>query len=109
MGAALRRGINLGDISLGPGEGITGVYSEFGTNIDKLRLSTDHGVLESTGEKGDKQHPVDWRPATGEVVLGFSGRSDDDPKGAVYVLQAVVARFEGIDWEPIDALDCDDE
>lgn len=103
------RGINLGDISLGPGEGITGIYSEFGTNIDKLRLTTDHGVLESKGEKGDKQHPVDWRPAPGEVVLGFSGRSDDDPAGAVYVLQAVVARFEGIDWEPIDALDRDDD
>lgn len=68
MGAVLRRGINLGDISLGPGEGITGFYSEFGTNIDKFRLTTDHGVLESTGEKGDKQHPVDWRPAPGEVV-----------------------------------------
>jgi hypothetical protein len=103
-----RSSINLGDISLGPGEGITGIYSEFGTNIDKLRLATDQGVLESAGDKGDKQHPVDWPPASGQVVLGFSGRSDDDPTGAIYALQAVVAHFEGIDWEPIDAIDLDD-
>jgi hypothetical protein len=42
------------------------------------------------------------------VVLGFSGRSDDDPKGAVYALQAVVARIEGIDWAATDALVLDD-
>jgi hypothetical protein len=97
------RGINLGDIEVGIGEGIRGIYSEFGTNIDKLRLETDQGVLESWGDKGDKQHPVNWRLGPGQVVLGFSGRSDDDPKGAVYGLQAVVARIEGISWQPLDA------
>ncbi len=102
------RQTNLGDIGLGPGEGITGIYSEFGTNIDKLRLVTDQGVLDSFGDKGDKQHPVDWQPAPGQVVLGFKGRSDDDPSGAIYALQAVVARIEGIDWQPIDTLDLND-
>lgn len=101
-------GHNLGDISFGPGEGITAIYSEFGSNIDKLRLATDQGVLESQGDKGDKQHPVNWQPAPGQVVLGFSGRSDDAPTGALYGLQAVVAQFEGIDWEPIDNLDRED-
>jgi len=102
------RGNNLGDISFGPGEGITALYSEFGTNIDKLRLETDQGVLESSGDQGDKQHPVNWRRAPGEVVLGFSGRSDDVPTSALFGLQAVVARFEVITWEPIDSLDRDD-
>jgi len=102
-------GHNLGDISFGPGEGIRAIYSEFGTNIDKLRLETDQGVLESLGDKGDKQRPVNWRRAPGEVVLGFSGRSDDVPTGALFGLQAVVARFEGITWEPIDSLDRDDD
>ena len=102
------RGDNLGDLPIASGEGITAIYSEFGTNIDKLRLQTNQGILESSGNQGDKQHPVDWRPVPGQVVLGFSGRSDDEPDGAVYSLQAVVARIEGIDWEPIDALDMND-
>jgi hypothetical protein len=102
------RGVNLGDISLGPGEGLTGIYSEFGTNIDKLRLVTDQGVLENFGDRGDRQHPVDWKRPPGQVVLGFSGRSDDGPAGALYALQAVVARIEGIDWQPIDTLDLND-
>lgn len=102
------RGDNLGDLPIGPGEGITAIYSEFGTNIDKLRLDTHQGALESSGTQGDKQHPVNWRPGPGQVVLGFSGRSDDEPTGAIYALQAVVARIEGIDWAPIDALDLDD-
>jgi hypothetical protein len=42
------------------------------------------------------------------VVLGFSGRSDDSPEGAVYALQAVVASIEGIDWLPIDHVDLKD-
>lgn len=102
------RGINLGEISFGPGEGITGLYSEFGTNIDKLRLESDQGVLESSGDKGDKQHPLRWQPGPGEVVIGFSGRSDDDPAGAIHALQAVVARVDGIDWLPIDSVELND-
>ncbi len=99
---------NLGDISFAVGEGIRGIYSEFGTNIDMLRLETDQGNLKSTGSKGYKQHPVDWHPGPGEVVLGYSGRSDDIPEGAVYALQAVVATIEGIDWLPIDHMDLED-
>lgn len=102
------RGNDLGDITFGPGEGVTAIYSEFGTNIDRLRLETDQGVLESTGDQGDKQRPVNWTRAPGEVVLGFSGRADDLPTGALYGLQAVVARFEEIVWEPIDRLDQED-
>lgn len=102
------RQTNLGDISFGLGEGIRGIYSEFGTNIDKLRLETDQGNLESTGSKGDKQHPVDWHPGPNQVVLGFTGRSDDTPEGAVYALQAVVATIEGIDWHPVDQMDLED-
>jgi hypothetical protein len=51
---------------------------------------------------------VDWHPGPGEVVLGYSGRSDDIPEGAVYALQAVVATIEGIDWLPIDHMDLED-
>ncbi|MCE2839583.1 MAG: jacalin-like lectin [Cyanobacteriota bacterium] len=102
------RRTNLGDINFDEGEGIRGIYSEFGTNIDLLRFETDQGNLESTGTKGDKQHPVDWHPGPGQVVLGFSGRSDDNPDGAVYALQAVVASIEGIDWLPIDHVDLED-
>jgi len=103
------RGIKLGTPhTFGPGEGITEIYSEFGTNIDKLRIITDQGMLESTGEKGDKNNPVHWQRGPGEVVLGLIGRSDDETDGAVYALQAIVAHIEGIDWQPIDALDLED-
>jgi hypothetical protein len=87
---------------------LAGIGLEAGWRVDKLRLVTDQGVLESSGDKGDKQHPADWQPASGQVVLGFSGRSDDDPAGALYALQAVVASIEGIDWPPIDSLDLND-
>jgi hypothetical protein len=87
---------------------LAGIGMEAGTRVDKLRLETPQGVLVCNGDQGDKQHPVDWRPGPGQVVLGFSGRSDDDPKGAVYALQAVVARIEGIDWAATDALVLDD-
>lgn len=107
-GGTPNKGKNLGDFSFAEGQGISGIYSEFGSNIDKLRLDTSQGTLENWGDKGDKQHPVDWHPGPGQVVLGFSGRSDDIPNGAVYALEAVVASIEGIDWLPIDAIELED-
>jgi hypothetical protein len=98
------RGNQCGDKRLGVGESISAIFGEFGpTNIDKLRLiNFDKWVLAGGGERGDKQHPVDWRRAPDQVVLGFTGRSNNNDDGAIFALQAVVARFERIDWEPID-------
>jgi hypothetical protein len=48
---------------------------------------------------------VHWQSGPNQIALGFSGRSDDNPAGALYALQAIVARFQKIDWEPIDGQD----
>jgi hypothetical protein len=97
------RGNRRGEQELSEGEGITEIYAEFGSHLDKLFLTTDRGRLGGGGNAGDQQHPVAWQKAANEVVLGFSGRSDDHPKGAVFTLRAIVARFEGIKWEKLDS------
>lgn len=97
-------GLLQGTKSLGEGESITAIASEFGPkNIDRLSLRNgDTWTLTGGGEKGDKQHPLNWQRAANQVVLGFTGRSDDDKHGALYALQAVVAEFERLMWEHID-------
>jgi len=97
-------GLRQGEQSLGEGEGLSAIYAEFGPrNIDKLRLFNGTSwVLGGGGDKGDKLHPVNWQRSSDQVVLGFTGRSDNSEKGALFALQAVVARFERIEWEPID-------
>ncbi|MCP9902382.1 hypothetical protein KBZ09_17495 [Cyanobium sp. Cruz CV11-17] len=99
-----KRGLRQGERSLGEGEGISAIYAEFGPrNIDKLRLfNGDSWVVGGGGERGDKSRPVNWQRASDQVVLGFTGRSDNSEEGALFALQAVVARFERIEWEPID-------
>lgn len=99
------KGNNLGDIQLGPGKKISEIYSEYGTSIDRLKIDADQRVLENFGTKGDRQHPVHWQYGPNQIALGFSGRSDDNPAGALYALQAIVATFQKIDWEPIDGQD----
>jgi hypothetical protein len=96
------RGTPSGDVELAAGEGVTEIYSEFGTHLDKILIKTDRGMLGGGGNQGDRLHPLSWRKAPQAVVLGFSGRSDDMPKGAVYTLRAIIARFEGINLEKLD-------
>lgn len=99
-----KRGLRQGERRLPDGESITALYAEFGPkNIDKLNIiNADMWQLAGGGDKGDKLHPLHWQRSANEVVLGFTGRSDDSDAGAVFSLQAVVARFEGIEWEPVD-------
>jgi hypothetical protein len=92
------RGRPSGDVEFGPGEGVIGLESEFGSHLDRLLVSTDRGRLGGGGDAGDRQ--VNWQKAANEVVLGLTGRSDDGDHGAVYMLRAVVARFEGLRWQP---------
>jgi hypothetical protein len=97
------RGNPSGEQELSEGEGVTEIYGEFGSHLDKLFLTTDRGRLGGGGDEGDREHPVVWQKADNEVVLGFSGRSEDHAKGAVFTLRAIVARFEGIKWEKLDS------
>lgn len=93
------RGRPSGDLEFAPGEGVISLESEFGSHLDRLLVTTDRGRLGGGGDAGNKQ--VNWQKAANEVVLGFTGRSDDADHGAVYMLRAVVARFEGIRWQSI--------
>lgn len=95
------QGKDSGSIELNEGEGINEIYSEFGTGLDKLLLTTDRLTLGGGGNRGDRDHPVHWQRAHNQTVLGFSGRSDNHPKGVVQQLTATVATFEGIRWEEI--------
>ena len=53
-------------------------------------------------DTGDRLHPVNRQRASDQVVLSFTGRSDNTEEGALFALQAVVARIERIEWDPID-------
>jgi hypothetical protein len=96
------RGNLSGDVELAAGEGVNEIYSEFGTHLDKILLKTDRGTLGGGGNQGDRLHPMSWQRGPQEVLIGFSGRADDKPEGAVYTLSAIIARFEGIHWEKFD-------
>jgi hypothetical protein len=92
-------GSDLGDMELGTGVGIARIKGLSGIpngRVNQLQLTTSDGQRRGGG--GDKGNtPLDWQPATNQVVLGFHGRS----KAELDSLTAVIATFGPLVWEPI--------
>jgi hypothetical protein len=92
-------GSDLGEMELGTGVGIARIKGLSGIpngRVDQLELTTSDGQRRGGG--GDKGNtPLDWQPATNQVVLGFHGRS----KAELDSLTAVIATFGPLVWEPV--------
>ncbi|MFM7236586.1 MAG: jacalin-like lectin, partial [Cyanobium sp.] len=84
---------------LGSGEGIArskGLSGIPNGRVDQLELTTSDGQRRGGG--GDKGNtPLDWQPATNQVLLGFHGRS----KAELDSLTAVIATFGPLVWEEV--------
>jgi hypothetical protein len=89
-------GSDLGEMQLGAGVGIERIEAKTGIRVDRLILTSSDG--QSLGGGGDRgNRTLLWERAANEVVLGFSGRAGSE----LDALQAVVAAFGPLTWEPV--------
>jgi hypothetical protein len=92
-------GSDCGDIELPAGVGMARIEAKTGVpngRVDRLWLTSGDG--QRIGGGGDRGNtPLDWQPASNQVVLGFSGRCQAELDS----LWAVIATFGPLAWEPL--------
>lgn len=91
-------GNDKGKIELAEGGSIQRIEARTGVpsgRVDQLWLTASDGQrIGGGGNAGNT--PLDWRPAAGQVLLGFRGRSGSELDS----LCAVIATFGPLRWEP---------
>jgi hypothetical protein len=92
-------GYEKGEIELASGVSIQRIEAKTGVpggRVDRLWLTTSDGQrIGGGGNAGNTE--LDWRPAPGEVLLGFRGWSGSELDS----LCAVIATFGPLRWEPL--------
>lgn len=92
-------GYDKGEIELASGVSIQRIEAKTGVpggRVDRLWLTTSDGQrIGGGGNAGNTE--LDWRPAPGEVLLGFRGWSGSELDS----LCAVIATFGPLRWEPL--------
>jgi hypothetical protein len=89
-------GSDKGSIELAEGISIERIKAITGRRVDQLWLTTGDGqTIGGGGNAGNRT--LDWKRPTNAVVLGFRGRS----KAELDALQAVIAEFGPLRWEPV--------
>lgn len=94
-------GSDRGDLHLAPGKSITLIGARTGRphgQVDRLSLTTSDGRILGGGDGRKGNTDMLWRRGPDEVLLSFSGRAGAYLDG----LQAVIARFGPLIWEPVD-------
>jgi len=93
-------GRDSGSIDLGPGVCLERIEARSGVpdgRVDQLWLTSSDGQRLGGGAGRGSNRSLDWQPGANQVLLGFQGRS----KAELDALQAVIATFEPLAWEPV--------